>query len=193
MEDTPAAMDRETGQMYINPKRYFDLTPFQREFVKLHEKGHYVLNTDSELAADEYAFNHLAGTRFRSLKQCIECLEEILDENLIGHKVRIDHMYQLAIRWDKQHPQFTGTTELKQSQDLVPSIDEKGLLLKPTDNSNPTTGIASRTLPQDNIPSENTSPLTENSASKQSRPSNKHLYLLIGAVVLIACIALIKS
>lgn len=103
MEDTPAAIDRINGVFYINPKRWFKLTPFQRKFVKLHEYGHLNLNTDSELRADEYAFNHLAGTEFRSLKQCIECLEELLDENLIGHKVRIDRMYELALEWDKNH------------------------------------------------------------------------------------------
>lgn len=105
MADTPAAVDRETGILYINPKRYFKLTPFQRKFVKFHEYGHYNLNTDSELAADEYAFNQLAGTEFQSLKQCIECLEQILDENVIGHKVRIDRMYDLAVQWDKDHPE----------------------------------------------------------------------------------------
>jgi len=103
MADTPAAIDRENGVLYINPKRWFKLTPFQRKFVKLHEYGHLNLNTDSELLADEYAFNHLAGTEFRSLKQCIECLEQILNEDILGHKVRIDNMYKLAVQWDKKH------------------------------------------------------------------------------------------
>lgn len=103
MADTPAAIDRMNGVLYINPKRWFKLTPFQRKFVKLHEYGHLNLNTDSELEADEYAFNHLAGTEFRSLKQCIECLEEILNEEILGHKVRIDNMYRLAIEWDRKH------------------------------------------------------------------------------------------
>lgn len=114
MDDTPAAIDRQSGILYINPKRYFQLTPFQRKFVKFHEYGHYNLNTDSELLADEYAFKQLAGTEFRSLKQCIECLEQILDEDKIGHKVRVDQMYRLAQEWDIQHPQKlnkgTGTT-----------------------------------------------------------------------------------
>ena len=105
MEDTPAAVDRQTGILYINPKLYFNLTPFQQKFVKLHEYGHYNLNTDSELEADEYAFKQLAGTEFRSLKQCIECLEQLLDEKKIGHKIRIDKMYDLAIQWDKDNPQ----------------------------------------------------------------------------------------
>lgn len=103
MADTPAAIDRANGILWLNPKRWFKLTPFQQKFIKYHEYGHLVLNTDSEIEADTYAFNKLAGTEFRSLKQCIECLEEILNEEILGHKVRIDHMYQLALKWDKEH------------------------------------------------------------------------------------------
>ena len=103
MSDTPAAIDRDNGILYLNPKMWFNLTPFQRKFIKWHEYGHLHLNTDSEIKADEYAFNKLAGTEFRSLKQCIECLEEILDEKILGHKVRIDHMYNLALEWDKKN------------------------------------------------------------------------------------------
>ena len=122
MADTPAAIDRENHILYINPKRWFCLTKFQRKFVKLHEYGHYNLNTDSEIEADTYAFNHLAGTEFRSLKQCIECLEELLDESKIGHKVRIDHMYRLAIKWDREHSNLnkaTGSQEAAQDDAIT--------------------------------------------------------------------------
>ena len=126
MEDTPAAVDRTTGILYINPKRYFKLTPFQRKFVKFHEYGHYNLNTDSELAADEYAFNKLAGSEFKSLQQCIECLEQILDENVIGHKVRIDRMYDLALKWDKDHPEphLNKATQGSNTADVLSAADE---------------------------------------------------------------------
>lgn len=115
MSTTPAAVDRESGILYINPKRWFKLTSFQQKYVKLHEKGHYYLDTEDELKADEYAFNHLAGTEFRSLKQCIECLETLLDSNKIGHKVRIEHMYELARRWDAAHPIKTTGNDVKQT------------------------------------------------------------------------------
>lgn len=104
MWDTPAAVDREEGILYINPKRWFELTPFQRKFVKFHEYGHYYLQTDSEEEADAYAFDKLAGTEFQSLKQCIQCLETILDPTRIGHKVRIEALISRALQWDKEHP-----------------------------------------------------------------------------------------
>ena len=211
MEDTPAAMDRETGQMYINPKRFFALTPFQREFVKLHEKGHYVLNTDSELAADEYAFKHLAGTQFRSLKQCIECLEEILDENLIGHKVRVDQMYKLALRWDKQHPinkainieqnkPFDDIYNLQVSDELNPQIQVDGADLwhpydPPTPTPTPTPTPAPTPTPSPEASNDHSKEKANNTASNEApkAENNKTKYIIIGVIVLVVLIALSKN
>lgn len=104
MSDTPAAIDRETGTLFINPKLYFRLTKFQRNFVILHEKGHYFLNTDIEEEADAYAFDRLVNTEHRSMKQMIETLETILDPNKIGHQARIHALINRAVAWDKAHP-----------------------------------------------------------------------------------------
>lgn len=104
MSDTPAAIDRETGTLFINPRLYFRLTKFQQKFVILHEKGHYILNTDIEEEADAYAFDHLVGTEYRSMKQMIETLETILDPNKIGHQARIRTLINRAVEWDKAHP-----------------------------------------------------------------------------------------
>ena len=104
MFDTPAAVDKESGTLFLNPKLWFKLTRFQQRFVKLHEIGHYVLDTDSEEMADAYAFDHLVGTEPRSMKQCIETLETILDPNRTGHKIRINMLYQRALEWDAAHP-----------------------------------------------------------------------------------------
>ena len=104
MFDTPAAVDRDNGILYLNPKLWFKLTPFQRKFVKLHEYGHFYLNTAIEEEADAYAFDRLAGTEFQSLKQCIGCLQTILDEKRPGHRVRMEALYQRALDWDKTHP-----------------------------------------------------------------------------------------
>lgn len=125
MSDTPAAVDRDNHILYLNPKKWFRLTRFQRKFIMQHELGHYYLQTDSELKADEYAFNQLAGSEFRSLKQCIECLEEILDENILGHKVRIDQMYKLAIEWDKNHAHLnkgSGKSEEANEEDAMVNL-----------------------------------------------------------------------
>lgn len=118
MADTPAAIDRERRILYINPKLYFKLTPFQQKFVKLHEYGHLQMNTSNEFIADAYAFDRLAGTEFRSLKQCIECLNTILDPNNPGHKVRIDALYERALEWDKQHPILDKAAQSTNAENL---------------------------------------------------------------------------
>ncbi len=104
MYDTPAAIDRESATLYLNPKLWFKLTRFQQNFVRLHELGHLVLNTDIEEEADAFAFDRLVGSEHRSMKQCIETLETILDPHRLGHRVRIDALYQRALAWDKEHP-----------------------------------------------------------------------------------------
>lgn len=104
MFDTPAAIDRDSATLFINPKLWFKLTRFQQNFVRLHEIGHLVLDTNIEEEADAYAFDRLVGTEHRSMKQCIETLETILDPNRLGHKMRINALYERAIAWDRAHP-----------------------------------------------------------------------------------------
>ncbi len=108
MVGTPCACDRQTATIYINPILYSKLPPFERKFWILHEKGHIVLNTADELKADKYAFDKLAGTEWRSLKQMIGALEHLLDSNNSFHQERIDHIYNLALQWDKTHPVLNG-------------------------------------------------------------------------------------
>ncbi len=105
MAGTPCACDRETGVIYINHDIYDKLTLFQKKFWIWHEKGHIRLNTADEIRADNYAFDHLAGTQYRSLKQMIEAAEGLLDSNSPYHQERIDNLYRRALEWDAKHPQ----------------------------------------------------------------------------------------
>lgn len=105
MIDTPMGCDRSTKTIFINPKLYSKLTPFEKKFWTWHEKGHIVLDTSDEIAADNYAFDKLAGTEYRSLKQMIEAAESLLDSGHFGHESRIDNLYNRAIQWDKEHPE----------------------------------------------------------------------------------------
>lgn len=111
MYDTPAAVDRQAHVLYINPRLYHALTEFQKKFVKQHEYGHYVLNTEDEFKADAYAFDKLAGTEYRSLKQCIGTLETVLDGDKAGHRARVEAMYRRALKWDREHPDKAKNTD----------------------------------------------------------------------------------
>ncbi len=103
ISSTPAAVDRSTGILYINPRLFSQLTPFQKKFVKLHEEGHWRLNTDSETRADAYAFRRLAGTELRSLKQAMDCIDTLLSDNNPTKARRYRALYRLALAYDWQH------------------------------------------------------------------------------------------
>lgn len=112
MYGTPAAVSHETGTLYINDPLYNQLTPFQQEFVKQHEIGHYRKHTHNEFEADRYAFNRMAGKYKKSLKQSIGTLETILDGNEDEHQQRIQAMYELALQWDAAHGNARAANEL---------------------------------------------------------------------------------
>jgi hypothetical protein len=103
MGRSPAGLDRSQGVIYIYTPVYDKLTAFQKKFVIEHEKGHYYLNTDSEIQADAYAFENLAGTEFRSLKKSLACLNEILDYSNPTLRPRYQALYERVLEWDAAH------------------------------------------------------------------------------------------
>lgn len=106
--DSPAGCDRDTKVIVVNPELFNRLTPFQKKFILLHEEGHLALNTSEETSADAYAFDRLAGTEFRSLKQAVGALQEILDGTSPEHKERYDALYDRALSWDAKYMQITN-------------------------------------------------------------------------------------
>lgn len=110
---TPAAVT-EDGVILINTDLYFRLTPFQREFVKWHEIGHYRLQTHSEFEADEYAFQKMAGKYYQSLKKMIGTLETVLDEAtdpMVSE--RIEALYKLCLKYDAERGNRQAAKELE--------------------------------------------------------------------------------
>jgi len=107
MDDCPAGCIIDEAVIVINPNTFYDYTPFQQRFILLHEEGHIVLNTgttvDDEIKADAYAFDRLAGTEFRSLKQCVEFLQALLVPGLPSTDKRINALYNRALDWDNRH------------------------------------------------------------------------------------------
>ena len=118
IKDSPAAIDRTNGILYINPKLFNRLTPFQKKFVKYHEMGHYKFQTSDELVADAYAFDQLAGTEFRSLKQALGCINDVLKNNNPTKQLRYDALYRRVLEWDYKN---TGNLLAKQELDFLQS------------------------------------------------------------------------
>jgi|GEM_PF-6357293 len=52
---TIARINRNTGDLILNPEEWAKLSPSHRDFVLLHEEGHYKLQTPSEFEANNYA------------------------------------------------------------------------------------------------------------------------------------------
>ena len=118
VQNSPAAIDRTNGILYINPKLFNRLTPFQKKFVKYHEMGHYKFQTSDELVADAYAFDQLAGTEFRSLKQALGCINDVLKNNNPTKQLRYDALYRRVLEWDFKN---TGNLLAKQELDFLQS------------------------------------------------------------------------
>jgi len=110
---SPAAINRYTGVLYLHPKLFKELTPFQQKFVKWHEIGHYELDTASEIEADKFAFYKLVGTEFKSMRQCIDCLKQILTLANVPSKERVLAMYKLALKWDYDNGNDWAEKELE--------------------------------------------------------------------------------
>lgn len=53
-----AQVDRNTGELFINPTIWAQLTTDKRDFILLHEKGHLQLQTADEYQANHYAVEH---------------------------------------------------------------------------------------------------------------------------------------
>ena len=118
IQDSPAAIDRTNGILYINPKLFNRLTPFQKKFVKYHEMGHYKFQTSDELVADAYAFDQLVGIEFRSLKQALGCINDMLKNNNPTKQLRYDALYRRVLEWDYKN---TGNLLAKQELDFLQS------------------------------------------------------------------------
>jgi len=133
MGANPAQVDRETGELFINP----DVWPFLPESFKtwilLHEEGHLKGGeggnpTANEILADKYAFDHYVGTEKESLRKSVLILHETLPKHSPDQWKRIITMYARALDYDyKRYGNKQALQELESVRkdlkpyDLVPS------------------------------------------------------------------------
>ncbi len=73
----PARCYVRNGVIEINAARFSQLSPFERNYVLLHETGHYVNQSFNEVAADRYALKHLAFKQPYSLRNYLQAVNEI--------------------------------------------------------------------------------------------------------------------
>lgn len=73
----PARCYVRNGVIEINAARFRQLSPFARNYVLLHETGHYVNQSFDEVAADRYALKHLAFKQPYSLRNYLQAVDDI--------------------------------------------------------------------------------------------------------------------
>ena len=83
MPGNPAQVDRVTGDLFIDPYSWENMTESMRRFILLHEEGHLKGGADggptsNELEADLYAFRQYKHTEPGSLKKSVIALDLVL-------------------------------------------------------------------------------------------------------------------
>lgn len=97
---TPAIVDRQTGDIFLNSNVWDTLPKPYQVFILEHEKGHYKRQTTNELEADHYAFTQIAGTFPESLKNTVRVLYDVLPYTSPMHGLRLLNMYRIALCFD---------------------------------------------------------------------------------------------
>jgi hypothetical protein len=100
--DTPAAVDRYSGIIYLNGRMWPTLTKDQKFFVLLHEWAHIQLQSTDEKAVDKLAFEEYSRRGY-SLKQSVNALTRLLNFSDREHYERAYLQLQRAIQYDKEH------------------------------------------------------------------------------------------
>lgn len=112
--DSPAAVDRETGVMYVNPDFEGKLDEDQWYFIFLHELGHLKKQTKNELIADEWAHKQYLKEG-RSLKKSVFALTDLLPGTKPEDLERVKRQLKRAEIADGKISNYTGMTSYQQS------------------------------------------------------------------------------
>ncbi len=108
--EQPSMINRDTGERLMSKRWLKDVDPQTLYWIKKHEEGHYVLQTDfendltNEKLADTHAF-YETMKKYNSLSGCVDALSYVLE--CIGrgadepdYQARVAHMMRLAENYD---------------------------------------------------------------------------------------------
>jgi hypothetical protein len=111
-ETSPALADLQERVITVNTPVFNRYDDFTKKYILLHEKGHIKLNTFNEIAADGYAFDHLAGTVPYSLRNSVKALQTALPFTHPAHDERLRKQVIRALTWDAAHGNTAAQKEL---------------------------------------------------------------------------------
>jgi hypothetical protein len=113
-ETSPALADLHARVITVNTPVFNRYDDFTKRYILLHEKGHIKLNTFNEMAADNYAFDSLAGTEPYSLRNSVKALQTALPFTHPAHDERLRQQVIRALRWDAAHGNADAQKELNE-------------------------------------------------------------------------------
>lgn len=108
LQDCPAAVDMDTGDIYINQDVWDQYTESEKQFILQHELGHYNQQTDSEEDSDLYALKQNFGKVKKSLKSSFSALEKAG----VKSEKRIGSLWKNALTIDANNGNETARKEL---------------------------------------------------------------------------------
>lgn len=97
--NSPACVDRESGDIYINEELWKNIPLAHRLFILLHEWGHVALNTKDELEVDEFAHDLYMALGY-SLKESVKALTRQLHYSNAQHLDRTQKQLSRAEEFD---------------------------------------------------------------------------------------------
>lgn len=96
---SPAIVNRETGQLYLNQSVWRSIPFESRLFILLHEAGHVTLQTRSEHEADAYAFKAYSSLGY-PLSKSVMALSQVLKFNKPEDIERLENQLSRAAAYD---------------------------------------------------------------------------------------------
>lgn len=128
---SPASVNRTTGDILINHN--FDaIEKDLQDYILLHENGHFVEQTRSELQADAYASSNFFNSRPGSLKKSLKALSQFLDVNgNNAHNKRYYEQLKRALAYDyitnNNEKAIEGLNELRKKETYNFNQDENNI------------------------------------------------------------------
>jgi len=83
---SPAMVHMDTGLIKLNKDVWDNYDNFEKKFILEHERGHYLMNEDSEVKADQYALHKVYKSAPNSLQRAVGTLQKIGIKNPERHK-----------------------------------------------------------------------------------------------------------
>jgi len=132
---TPARVNRKTGELYINMKKWATMTPEARLFVLLHEAGHVDQDTRSEFMADNYAF-YAYAREGKPLSKAVTALTRLLSFDNPQHYDRLRAQMHRVFAYDyKVNGNDQANPEIMEAALFQPQAEQYNYFSSPPKHS----------------------------------------------------------